>query len=199
MREVLPGVFDWVATHPKLGMPVHCHLVAPAGAVIDAVLPEEGLDPFREHAITRVVLTNRHHDRDAERFVEAFGCEVLCNERGLHEFEGRELEVTPFDFGDEPAPGIRAHQVLPEWPDETALLLEDQGALIIADSLLRDAEGDLAFVPDEWLGEHAEEEKAHLRRGVARLLELDFDHLLFAHAPPLIGGAKAALRDFAGG
>ncbi len=28
------------------------------------------------------------------------------------------------------------------------------------------------------------------------LLTRDFDHLLFAHGEPLIGGGKAALRDF---
>lgn len=198
MDEVLPGIYDWVAVHPKLGEPVHCHFVASAGAVIDPLLADDGLDPFREQAVTRVVLSNRHHDRDASRFVEAFGCDVMCNQRGVHEFEGRELDVTPFDFGDEPAPGIRAHQILPEWPDETGLLVEDAGLLIVADSLVS-RNGDLDFVEDAWLGDHAEEEKAHLRRGVATLLELDFDHLMFAHAPPLIGGAKAALREFVGG
>lgn len=196
MREVVPGVFDWVATHPKIQMPVHCHYLAGPGGVIDPVLPEDGLDFFREHPVTRVVLTNRHHDRDTRHFVEAFGCPVLCNVRGLHEFEGDDLEVTGFDFGDEPAPGLRAHEVLPEWPDETALLLEDDGVLVIADSLIRDEEGAISFVKDEWLGDDAEEEKAHLRRGVATLLELDFDHLMFAHGPPWVGGAKAALREF---
>lgn len=199
MDEVLPGIYDWVATHPKIGMPVHCHYLAGSGTVIDAVLPEEGLDPFREQAVVRVVLTNRHHDRDAAHFVEAFGCPVLCNQRGLHEFEDRDLDVTPFDFGDEPAPGVRAHPVLPEWPDETALLVEGEGALIIADSIIRDQGEELSFVPDKYMGDDPEEEKAHLRRGVATLLELDFDHMLFAHGPPLIGGAKAALREFVGG
>lgn len=198
MHEVLPGVYDWVAAHPK-GWTVHCHYLAASGTVIDAILPEEGLDPFREQAVLQVVLTNRHHDRDAQRFVEAFGCPVLCNRRGLHEFEDRDLEVSAFDFGDEPAPGMRAHQVLPEWPDETALHVEDQGLLIIADSVMRDDEENLSFVPDQYLGEDAEEEKARLRRSVATLLELDFDNLLFAHGPPWIGGAKQALREFVGG
>jgi hypothetical protein len=35
-----------------------------------------------------------------------------------------------------------------------------------------------------------------LRDSLRRLLELDFDHLLFAHGEPLVGEGKAALREF---
>ena len=35
-----------------------------------------------------------------------------------------------------------------------------------------------------------------LRSELRRLLDLDFDSLLFAHGEPLVGGAEAALREF---
>ena len=38
--------------------------------------------------------------------------------------------------------------------------------------------------------------KAALKDAFRGLLELDFDHLLFAHGEPLVGGGKAALQDF---
>jgi len=38
-----------------------------------------------------------------------------------------------------------------------------------------------------------------LRESLRRLLELDFDSLLFAHGEPLIGGGRAALREFLAG
>jgi len=34
------------------------------------------------------------------------------------------------------------------------------------------------------------------RAALRRLLDLDFDSLLFAHGEPLIGGGRAALREF---
>ena len=37
-----------------------------------------------------------------------------------------------------------------------------------------------------------------LRDALRALLELPFDHLLFAHGDPVVGGGKAALRAFAG-
>jgi hypothetical protein len=35
-----------------------------------------------------------------------------------------------------------------------------------------------------------------LRESLRQLLDLDFDHLFFAHGDPLIGGGKTALRQF---
>ena len=57
--------------------------------------------------------------------------------------------------------------------------------------------GELAFVPDFLLGPDPEQDPAKLRAGLKRLLdEVEFDSLLFAHGDPLIGGGRAALREF---
>lgn len=82
-------------------------------------------------------------------------------------------------------------------PDETALhITTAEGALAIADGIVRDANGALMFVPDEMLGEKPEEIRQGLKAAYARLLDLEFDHLLFAHGMPWLGGGKAALRAF---
>jgi glyoxylase-like metal-dependent hydrolase (beta-lactamase superfamily II) len=46
------------------------------------------------------------------------------------------------------------------------------------------------------MGDDAATVRAGLRESLRRLLDLDFDHLLFAHGDPLIGGGKRALRQF---
>ena len=56
---------------------------------------------------------------------------------------------------------------------------------------------ELGFVPDALLGDDPEVVKAGLRAAYSRLLDRDFDHLLFAHGDPVIGGGKEALRRFA--
>ena len=64
--------------------------VAPAAWANDApaLTAAEGIEFFEQHGLPeRVVLSNRHHLRHAERFADAFGCELLCNRAGLHEFE----------------------------------------------------------------------------------------------------------------
>ena len=198
MNEICPGVHHWTVFHEKIHQPVHSYLVAirDSATLIDPMLPEAGLEWFEEHARPeRIVLTNRHHLRHSERFVEEFGCPVLCHEAGLHEFEAGP-DVGGFRFGDEVAPGITAFEVGALTPEETALHVPDANALAVADGVIRYPDGSLGFVPDFLIGEEPEPVKQGLRDSYRRLLDNDFDNLLMAHGEPLVGGGKRALREF---
>jgi hypothetical protein len=196
MQEILPGVLHWTATHPNTGSDVSSYWVKPARAVIDALLPEEGIEAFTAEPPERFLLSNRHHLRHAERFAHEFDCVIECSKRGLHEFEGGP-EVEGFDFGDEVAPGIQALEVGAICPDESALLIRDARALSIADGI-RHYGGEMGFFADWLLGDDPEGVKAGLRESYRRLLDLDldFDSLLFAHGDPIVGGGKKALREW---
>jgi hypothetical protein len=198
MEEVLPGVIHWTAKHPKIGIEVHSHWVPAAGALIDPLLPpDEGMDAFREQPPDRILLSNRHHLRHSVRLAEELGCEIWCSRPGLHEFAGGP-DVEGFDFGDEVAPGIQALEVGAICPDEAALLIRDGRALVIADGITHYSD-DLEFVPDWLIGDQPEAVKRDLRVAYSRLLDLDFDNLLFAHGDPVVGGGKEALQEFARG
>jgi len=195
VEEILPGVRHWTAIHPKIGIEVHSHWVPGAGALIDPLLPpDEGLDAFRAKPPDRVLLSNRHHLRDSEQLAAELGCRIECSRAGLHEFAGGPA-VDGFDFGDEVAPGIEALEVGAICPDETALLFRDARALVIADGIIRYSD-ELEFVSDRLLGDDPEGVKGGLREAYSRLLDRDFDNLLFAHGVPLIGGGKQALTSF---
>jgi hypothetical protein len=198
IREVLPGVYHWTAIHPRIKQPVDSYYIQFARVVVDPMVPREGLEWFeRRERPTQVVLTNRHHLRHSARYAEAFACPIRCSERGLHEFE-HGPGVEGFAFGEELAPGITAHQLGVICPDDTALQIRtaDTGALAFADGLTRPRGGGLRFVPGFLMGDDASTVRAGLRESLRRLLELDFEHLLFAHGDPLIGGGKIALREF---
>lgn len=198
MREILPGLFHWTAVHPKIRIEVSSYWLEPARVVFDPLLPEEGLDAFRGDSapLEHVILTNRHHWRHTGRLVEAFGCRVWCNREGLHEFRDGE-PVEGFRAGETLPGGIRSFEVGALCPDETAFLLPvAEGALAVADGVVRDGDGPLVFVPDALLGDDPDAVKRGLRDAYRRLLELDFDHLLLAHGDPWIGGAREALRRF---
>jgi hypothetical protein len=194
MEEVLPGVWHWTAIHPNTGSRASSYWVRPSRAVIDALLPDEGIEAFEEEPPDRVLLSNRHHLRDAEAFAERFGSAIECSRPGLHQFEDGP-QVQGFDFGEEIAPGIQAFEVGSICPDESALLVADARALSIADGIRR-RDGSLEFFPDRLLGDDPDGVKAGLRASYSGLLELDFDNLLFAHGEPLIGDGKEALRRF---
>ena len=67
------------------------------------------------------MLTNRHHYREADALVAEFGSRCYCPRPGLHEFEGDERAVEPFDPGDELAPGLAAHVLGAICPDDIVL------------------------------------------------------------------------------
>jgi hypothetical protein len=195
VEEIAPGIWHWAAPHPRIKSVVHSYYLPAERVLIDPIAPEDGLEWFAEHGPpTDVLMTNRHHYRSSASFVERYGVTVHCVRQGMHEHAGRAIE--PFDFGDEVCNGIVAHEVGAICPDETALWISDAAALVIADGIVR-RDGEMRFVSDGLLGDDPESVKAGLRRAYSRLLDRDFDNLLFAHGDPLIGGGKEALRRFA--
>lgn len=198
MDEIGPGVYHWKAPHPKIKIEVSSYYVADSGTLIDPMLPPEGPAWFRAgREPQRIVLTNRHHYRQSDEIRAEFGCPVLCHEAGLHEFDGGP-EVEGFRFGERLAPRITALEMGAICPEETALHLElGQGMLSLADGLIH--YGNLAFVPDSLLGDDPEQVKRELRDSLRRLLDHDFDAVLFAHGDPIVNGGREALRGFVEG
>jgi hypothetical protein len=195
MREAIPGIFHWTTFHESIGARVSSYYVEPAGIVIDPKVPEEGLGAL-PGTPQQVVLTTGLHDRDAQRFADAFDIPIRASSEAAERL-GDALAIEPFNDGDEVAPGVTAIVIDVLCPDECALhIAVGDGAIAFADGLIRYGDA-LAFVPDDLLGAHPDRVKEGLKQAFLGLLTRDFDHLLFAHGEPLIGGGKAALRDFA--
>jgi hypothetical protein len=195
VQELLPGLFHWYAIHPNHGMQVSCHYTAGSGTAFDPLLPDEGIEWFDEHRPQRIVLSTRHHLRHSEQIADRFECPILAHRDGLHEFEVG-LGVEGFEFGDVLAPDVTALTMDAISPDDTVLRIDaGGGALLFADSVIN--HGGLGFVSDRLIGDEPGRVKALIRERVAALLDEDFDHLLFAHGDPVVGGGKEALRAFA--
>lgn len=197
MNEIAPGLWHWLAPHPRIKQDVSSYFIEDSATLLDPMVPPDvGLDWFRDgHEPQGIVLTNRHHHREAQQFSDAFGISpVLVPESGLHEFEDKDLEVRGYAIGEEVASGIVCHEVDAICPDDMALEIRSIGALALADGLIRYG-GKLQFVPDQLMDE-PEDTKRGLTEAFRALLDVDFDALLFAHGEPLVGGAKQALREF---
>ncbi|RMG44461.1 MAG: hypothetical protein D6718_10010 [Acidobacteria bacterium] len=197
MREVLPRVFHWTAVHPRIGVPVSSYFVADHGLLIDPMQPPEGAEALRELGEPKqILLTNRHHRRDAEALAETFGIPVWCEGRGCADLGGLP-GLRPFSAGEDLPFGVATHAVGTPHADETAFLLSGEPpVLVLGDCIVRMGDGPLGFVPDRHLGPDPETVKRELRRAVSTLLPLHFDHLLLAHGNPWIGGAHEALTEF---
>jgi hypothetical protein len=193
VREIVPGLYHWSAFHRPINAMVSSYYVAPARLAIDPKIPEQGLDamPGRPE---QIVLTIGLHDRDAAAFSDAFDAPIRVPEPGLKRL-GDSFEAEAYVDGEELAPDVRAIAIDAIAPDEFALHIGvAEGALAFADGLVNYR--GLGFVPDSLLGEDPESVKRGLREAFRGLLSLEFDHLLFAHGDPIVGGGKAALRAF---
>lgn len=196
MREISPGIWHWTARHDHIGIEVSSYYLIAERVVLDPMIPPDGIEWFEEQGPPEhVLLTNRHHDRQAWELNERFGSAVHCIRNGLYELEGRG-PVEPFDFGDALPGGAVVYEVDAISPDETALYLPAHRALACADGVVHYG-GELTFVPEEYMDD-PQGTKRGLREAYARLLDLDFDTLLLAHGGPLVGDAKDALAEFAG-
>jgi len=195
LNEIAEGLFHWKAVHPRIKTEVSSYYAEDARTLIDPMLPDAGIEWFRSHGRPeRIVLTNRHHYRESDALRREFDCPVMCNEAGLHEFEGGP-KVEGFLFGDQIAPGIAALEVGAICPEETALHIEaGGGTLSFADALIN--YGEIRFVSDRLLGDDPEAVKRGIHESLRALLERDFDNLVFAHGDPLVSGGRAALQGF---
>jgi glyoxylase-like metal-dependent hydrolase (beta-lactamase superfamily II) len=197
VQEIFDGVLHWKVVHPNIGVEVGCHFLSGSGTAIDPLLPEEGVDWFEGRDLNRVVLSNRHHLRHAGLLAERYGCPILCHEAGLHEFaDGPEVEG--FAFGDRLADDAVALEMAAICPEDTVIRIDaGDGALLFADSVID--YGEPGFVPDDLIGEDPEGVKRVTRERCRNLLDEPFDHLLFAHGDPIVGGGRDALRKFVDG
>jgi len=199
MKEILPGVFHWKTFHQGIQSYVHSYYLnaTDPAVLIDPRIPAQGLDWFAAHgAPQHAYLTNRHHYRHSGRFAARYGVKVWCHKDGLHEFTHGEA-VKGFAHGKELPGGMLALKVGVLCPEETALYLPLHGGLLcIGDAIVR-VRGKLGFVPDAYMGDDPEGVKRGLCKVFLKhLREREFDHLLFAHGTPLIGGAQHALGKF---
>lgn len=200
MQEVLPGVHHWSVEHPDTGGQAHGHFHEPSGTVFDPLIPEEGLEWFDGRGVSRVVLSCRHHTREADEIARHFDCPILAHEAGVDDLGDLDSEVKTFATGEQLAEGIRVVEMNAISPDDAAIHIDaGDGAILFADSIVNKGSGP-TFVSDSLLGDDPEQIKTKIRDRAAALLDSeDFEALLFAHGNPITENGAAALRRFSQG
>jgi hypothetical protein len=198
VQQIVPGIFHWTALHPSSGARASAYFVESAGALIDPLVPEEGLDGLPGRA-ARVLLSSGHHLRGALTIAGALGIPILASQQAVAHLgaAGDGIEGWP-DGTPEVAPGIAAlHLGVPHDDESTLHVDHGVGALVLAD-IARNTDEGLAFFPDRLLGEDPEGVKERAAATLGALAEsLACDTLLFAHGEPIATGGADALRAFA--
>jgi hypothetical protein len=190
--EIAPGLWHWRALRESIHSDVDSYWLEPEGVVVDPMLPPGGSAAFGDSPPAHVLLTCRHHDRDAWTLRAELGCTVHVVASGAHELEGRGPFET-FAWGDELPGGVVAQEVDAISPDETALWAPAHRALVVADGVVRwPGKPGLSFVPDS-LMDDPERTRTGLLAAFRRLLDtLDLEHVLLAHGGPATAGELRA-------
>jgi hypothetical protein len=190
MHEIAAGIHHWTAEHPNLGTNVSSYWLPELAVLLDPIAV-----PDRVDGVEHILLSNRHHRRDAFEARERFGATVRVPRPGLYEFDEKD-GVEPYDF-ERPLVGgaITPHQVTPLWPDDSVLHVPSLHALAVADGVVHYRDN-LEFVSEQFMDD-PEAEKNGLREGLSRFAEeLEFEHLLLAHGTPIVGHGRERLREF---
>jgi hypothetical protein len=190
VQEITRGIQHWTAVHPNLGMEVSSYWLPDLRVLLD---PLEV--PAAVEAVEEILLTNRHHKRDAFAARERFDATLRVPRPGMHDFSPDD-PVAPYDFGEPLAGGaITPYQVTELWPDDSVLHIPALRTLAIADTVVNDNLR-LEFVPDRYMDDPPAERRG-IREGLTALVEeLEFETVLFAHGPPIADEGNSRLRRF---
>ena len=192
VEEVVPGVWRWHVWDDRIDFESDAHAIASdAGTVLIDPLPLrkealKGLEP-----IIAVCLTAACHQRSTWGYRRAYGVQVYAPEgcRAMDE----ELDVR-YRVGEILPGGLKAiHTPGPEQAHYAFWRERTPAVLFCPDLIMRDADGDLAFIPPEY-----HEEPEATRASVRRLLALPFEVLCMDHGAPITLDPHEALRKLLG-
>jgi glyoxylase-like metal-dependent hydrolase (beta-lactamase superfamily II) len=194
MHEILPGIYTWGSTYEDRPWDLNGYAVTlnEGTVLIDPPAPlEEDLTKFDAlKPITRIVLTNRDHVRDAELFRNRYRCRLIACADEVSQFAPVVIDETVRE-GDLIAGAFRVIQLPGKSPGEIGLLFGR--ILFLGDAIIGNPPGSLGLIP-----EHKLDDPALLRHSLRKLLEYEFDALLFCDGKPLLQGGRQAVERFVG-
>jgi glyoxylase-like metal-dependent hydrolase (beta-lactamase superfamily II) len=197
MREIVPDVFSWQWFSEPHGYDFNGHLIClPGGNLcIDPVEPTpDVLAEIARRGVSRILLTNRNHVRDANRVRARTGARTAIHpaDAGYASGQGAELD-DELQVGEHidglevvGAPGKSAGEVAFLWPKRRILF--------VGDLVVGNPPGGLSLLKEKVM-----DDPPKLRASVRRLLDLDFDTLLVGDGVPILTGAKKRLEELVAG
>lgn len=196
MKEILPGIWTWSVFNQDRGMNFNGHLVVnDEGCVLIDPPPMSEQDAAQVEKLgppIDVVITNRHHTRDAMTPAGRWSSRIL-----LHEADANAIPETVrlggvYHDGDRLPAGLLvitlSHQ---KSPGESALLSKRANALILGDALIGHPAGSLNLLP---AGKYAD--VALAREGIWKLLNFPFDTVLLGDGESILSGGRTAIEAF---
>ena len=203
MREILPGIFTWGSTYADRPWDLNGYAIRLDGCtvLIDPPAPEEkdwlSFDALKP--VTKIVLTNRDHIRDAELFRARYGARLVAGAEEVAQLASLTIDE-PLSEGDLVVGALRVIHLPGKSPGEIGLYLDPAhhaisrelgGILLLGDAIIGHPPGALGLIP-----EHKVDNPAKLKQSLQKILAYDFDVLLLCDGRPVLSGGKLKVVEF---
>jgi len=203
MREILPSIFTWGSTYTDRPWDLNGYAITleQSTVLVDPPAPGEDDWPIFNvmKPITKIVLTNRDHVRDAELFRTRFGAQVVAGADEVTQLAPIEVDEAVSE-GELIAgalqvihlPGKSAGEIgLYFSPAHHARSREMGGILLLGDAIIGNPPGALGLIPEAKL-----DDSSKLKRSLRKLLDYDFDVLLLCDGQSMLSGGKLKVIEF---
>ncbi len=194
LNEVAPSLFGWSTFQTQWKVDFNSYvLCTPEGLLlIDPTMPAPPvltkLEALGEPLA--IVLTNAHHDRDADAFRKLYGVQIYANEKAQSDCDTK-IDVLTVD-GEKLPGGLKTIFLTGVTTGEMALFTKNNGGiLLIGDALLNPPGKRLQLLPAQFI-----EDKKQARVSLLKLLDFNFKIATFGHGEPLTKNAKKAIAAF---
>ena len=193
MRDIVSDILTWSWFSEPHGYNFNGHLIRdPGGNIcVDPVEPtSDDLDAIVEEGVTRIVLTNRNHSRAANQVRARTGARTMIHADDAEHARSQDTELDgELNIGSRIGP-LEVVGAAGKSPGEVALFWRDRGILIVGDAIIGNPPGRCGLLPERVM-----DDPARLRSNVRKLLDLDFDILLFGDGASLLDDAKDRLKE----
>ena len=193
MNEIVPDIFTWAWFSEPHGYNFNGYLVrhAEGNLCIDPVPPsDEDLADIVAMGVAEILLTNRNHSRAANVVRARTGARTRIHPDDAAHARSQGAEIDgPLNVGETvgpltivAVPGKSSGEVGLHWPEKRLL--------IVGDAVIGNPPNQCGL-----LREKVMDDPARLKRSVRKLLDLEFDALLFGDGTSILHDAKLRLKD----
>ncbi|MEA3210138.1 MAG: hypothetical protein QOE70_3195 [Chthoniobacter sp.] len=203
MREILTGVFTWGATYADRPWDLNGYAIQldEGTVLVDPPAPDkDGWPAFDAlKPITKIILTNRDHVREAVLFRERYGARLVAGADEVAQLAPLAIDEAVRDR-DLIAGVLRVIHLPGKSPGEIGLYFDHVhhavsrelgGILLLGDALIGHPPGALGLIP-----EHKLDDPARLKQSLRKLLDYDFELLLLCDGQSVLSGSKRKVAEF---
>jgi hydroxyacylglutathione hydrolase len=194
LRKLSKSLFGWASFHRQWKIDFNSYALKTTEGVvfIDPMTPAptvlNHLESLGEPVA--IILTNAHHDRDADAFRKQYQIQIYAHEKAQSDCDTK-IDLLVVD-GEKLPGGFKAIHLPGSADSEIALLSKNDGGIVmIGDALLNPAGRDLMLLPDQYI-----EDRKQAMQSLRKLATLDFQIATFAHGEPIVGDAKNKISAF---